>query len=73
LHARQAMAALERGVAVFCQKPLGRDEAEVQAVVAAAEQADRLLAVDLSYRHTAAVQTIAEPIRSGELGRSRPT
>jgi hypothetical protein len=29
LHASQAIAALERGVAVFCQKPLGRSEAEV--------------------------------------------
>jgi predicted dehydrogenase len=68
LHAEQAIAALDRGVAVFCQKPLGRNEIEARGVIEAAKRADRLLAVDLSYRFTAAVQAIAEPIRSGELG-----
>lgn len=68
LHAEQAIAALERGVAVFCQKPLGRDEAEVRAVVAAAEKADRLLGVDLSYRRTAATEAMVEQLREGALG-----
>lgn len=68
LHAGQAIAALNSGAAVFCQKPLGRDAAETRAVVAAARRADRLLAVDLSYRHTAAVAAIAEAIREGALG-----
>ncbi len=68
LHARQAIAALEAGVAVFCQKPLGRDEAEALDVVAAAEKADRLLGVDLSYRHTAATEAVAGLLRAGELG-----
>jgi predicted dehydrogenase len=68
LHAEQAIAALERAVAVFCQKPLGRNAAETQAVVAAAGRADRLLSVDFSYRRTAAAEAIAQPLRSGELG-----
>jgi len=68
LHAEQAIAALERGLAVFCQKPLGRSGAEVRAVIAAAEAADRLLAVDFSYRHTAAATALAELVRSGALG-----
>lgn len=68
LHAQQAIAALDRGLAVFCQKPLGRDEEEVACVVAAAEAADRLLAVDFSYRHTAAGEKLAELVRSGALG-----
>jgi predicted dehydrogenase len=55
LHAEQAQAALSHGVAVFCQKPLGRDAEEANAVVKAARRADRLLGVDLSYRHTRAV------------------
>jgi len=58
LHAEQAQAALARGVAVFCQKPLGRDAAEAGAVVEAARRADRLLGVDLSYRHTRAVEAL---------------
>lgn len=69
LHARQAIAALERGVAVFCQKPLGRDRAEVAAVVEAARHADRLLAVDLSYRQAEAMRRVREVVTGGEIGR----
>ena len=69
LHAEQAIRALERRAAVFCQKPLGRTASEAQAVVDAARAADRLLAVDLSYRFTEGMQRIRELVRSGELGR----
>ncbi|MEH3101671.1 Gfo/Idh/MocA family protein [Sphingomonas adhaesiva] len=69
MHAAQSMVALEAGVAVFCQKPLGRDAAEVGAVVAAARSADRLLGVDLSYRFTDGMRAIAERVRGGDLGR----
>jgi predicted dehydrogenase len=68
LHAEHCIRAFEAGAAVFCQKPLGRTAAEVQAVLDAARAADRLLGVDLSYRHTAAMQAIRQRIRSGELG-----
>ena len=68
LHAEQSLEALERGLAVFCQKPLGRTAAEVRAVLDAARRADRLLAVDLSYRFTAALQRVHELISGGELG-----
>jgi predicted dehydrogenase len=66
LHADQAIAALDAGVAVFCQKPLGRSGAETARVVAAARRADRLLGVDLSYRHTAACAAVRA--RIAELG-----
>ena len=69
LHAAQSIQALAAGKAVFCQKPLGRTAAEAQAVVDAAASADRLLGVDLSYRHTAAMRHIAQLVRSGGLGR----
>ena len=68
LHAQQTSAALLRGRAVFCQKPLARTAAETKAVLAAAESTDRLLGVDLSYRHTTGMQRIRELIRGGELG-----
>ena len=68
LHAEQCIKAFEAGAAVFCQKPLGRTASEVQAVLDAARVADRLLGVDLSYRHTAAIQAIRDRIRSGQLG-----
>lgn len=68
LHAEQSIRALKAGAAVFCQKPLGRTAAEVQSVLDAAHSADRLLGVDLSYRHTAAMQAVREQVRSGALG-----
>ncbi|MBO9624638.1 MAG: Gfo/Idh/MocA family oxidoreductase [Sphingomonas sp.] len=69
LHAEQSIQALERGVAVFCQKPLGRTAAEARAVVDAARAADRLLAVDFCYRHQRGTERVAELVRSGALGR----
>ncbi|MGI8546076.1 MAG: Gfo/Idh/MocA family protein [Gemmatimonadaceae bacterium] len=69
LRANQAMAALDRGAAVFCQKPLARSARETQLVIDAARRADRLLGVDLSYRYTTAMQRIRDLVRSGELGR----
>ena len=68
LHAQQAIAALEKGVAVFCQKPLGRDQAETHRVIEAARHSNRLLAVDLSYRFITGMQSICDLIRAGELG-----
>ena len=69
MHAGQAILALERGLAVFCQKPLGRTAAESRRVVAAARAADRLLGVDLSYRALEGVRRMGEFCRSGRLGR----
>ena len=68
LHAEQAEAALERGLGVFCQKPLGRNAAETARVVRAARAADSLLGVDLSYRSTAAGRAVRSLARTGELG-----
>jgi predicted dehydrogenase len=68
LHAEQAIRALERGLAVFCQKPLGRTAAEAQRVVDAARAADRLLGVDLSYRHVAGMAEVRRLVQEGALG-----
>jgi predicted dehydrogenase len=68
LHAEQAMRAVGAGLAVSCQKPLGRDAAECSAVLAAARRADRLLGVDLSYRHLAAVRAMREVVADGGIG-----
>ena len=67
-HAEQATSALARGLAVFCQKPLGRTAAEARAVVDAARAADRLLGVDLSYRSVEAALRVRDAVQSGELG-----
>lgn len=68
-HAQQSIRALEAGVAVFCQKPLGRTAFEVKAVVDAAKAGDKLLGVDLSYRYTTGMQQIREIIRANALGK----
>jgi predicted dehydrogenase len=68
LHAEQAVAALDAGLAVFCQKPLGRTAAETERVVAAARRADRLLGVDLSYRHTRAAVAVRDAVARGTIG-----
>lgn len=67
LHAHQAITALAAGKAVFCQKPLGRNAAEVARVIAQARMANRLLGLDLSYRHTC-YRLIYDLVQQGELG-----
>ncbi len=67
-HSEQSIAALTRNLAVFCQKPLGRNTKEVFEVIDAARSADRLLGVDLSYRYTQALQKIRRLVRRNELG-----
>jgi len=68
LHAEQAVAALERGLAVFCQKPLGRTAEETECAVAAARDTDLLLGVDLSYRWAEAFRVVRDLVQEGELG-----
>ncbi len=68
LHASQTVSVLNRGVAVFCQKPLGRDAREVRHAIEAAKAADRLLGVDLSYRFTTAMGHVRRLVQSDELG-----
>lgn len=66
-HTDETVRALEHGVAVFCQKPLGRSGDETARAVEAARRANRLLGIDFSYRATAAVRAIAPVVRH-ELG-----
>ena len=68
-HAEQAIAAFERNLAVFCQKPLGRNSTETGKIIEAARNADRLLGVDLSYRHIPAMKIVTELVKSGALGK----
>jgi predicted dehydrogenase len=68
LHAEQAIAALERGLAVFCQKPLAITAGETARVIAAARSSDRLLHVDYCYRHVRGMPELRARIRNGELG-----
>jgi predicted dehydrogenase len=69
LHASQAITALENGVSVFCQKPLGRTAKETLRVVKAAEASGKLLGVDFSYRFTEGMQIINQLIKSEAFGK----
>jgi len=68
-HAQQAITALEHGVAVFCQKPLGRNAFETRRIVDAARTANCLLAVDLSYSAIPAMERMRNLVESGTLGK----
>lgn len=68
-HAEQSVRALTSGCAVFCQKPLALESAATRRVLAAARRADRLLGVDLSYRHTRGMRRVRDLIASGAIGR----
>ena len=68
-HAAQSISALELGIPVFCQKPLGRNAEEVERIVQIAKSADVLLGVDLSYRFTDGIQKIRKEIAKGNLGK----
>jgi len=67
-HAGQAEAALEQGIAVFCQKPLACTSGEARRVIEAARRYDRLLSVDFCYRTLAGVPEMARLVRNGDLG-----
>ncbi len=69
MHAEQAIAALEKGFSVFCQKPLARTAQETRLVVDAARAADRLLCVDLSYRFIPGVPMMSDSVTRGALGK----
>jgi predicted dehydrogenase len=68
LHAEQAIAALQAGTAVFCQKPLGRTAAETRRVIDTARRQNRLLGVDMSYRFVRGIEKIRKLAREQTIG-----
>jgi predicted dehydrogenase len=68
LHAPQTAAALERGIAVFCQKPLATSAEATRELVELARRRNLPLAVDWSYRFLAGMRELKAAIQAGELG-----
>jgi predicted dehydrogenase len=68
LHAEQTERVLKNGMAVFCQKPLGRNAEESARVIELARRKNRLLGVDLSYRFVSCLRDLRKLCRSGALG-----
>ncbi|MEA2693735.1 MAG: hypothetical protein QOJ16_3122 [Acidobacteriota bacterium] len=69
LHAPQTLAALDRGLAVFCQKPLALSGRETRRLLDSARAADRLLGIDYTYRTLASAVELRRLVREGALGR----
>jgi predicted dehydrogenase len=68
IHAEQTARALDHHLAVFCQKPLARNRAEVEQLVTLARRRDRLLQVDLSYRFAKAFEALRQFVQEGGVG-----
>jgi predicted dehydrogenase len=63
-----SVAALESGKHILCEKPLGRNFTEAQAMVAAAQKAGRVLKVGFNHRHHPAIWKAHEICERGEIG-----
>ncbi len=68
LHAPVAIAALERGLHVLCEKPLARTSEEAERMVQAAIKADRVLKVVFNHRRRGDVEILKRYIDDGKLG-----
>lgn len=68
-HALQFIAALERGLDIYCEKPLSYDVREGRAMVDAASKAGHIVQIGFQRRQSAAFQAVRQRIQSGESGR----
>lgn len=71
LHPEQAIAGLEAGAAVLCEKPMAPTAAEAEGMAAAATRHGRPLAIGHIRRFFPAARLIQELVASGRLGRFR--
>lgn len=68
-HALQLIACLQRGLDVYCEKPLAYDIREGQALVAAAQQHPRIVQVGFQRRQSQALREAAAFLRAGKAGK----
>jgi predicted dehydrogenase len=68
-HALQLIASLERGVDVYCEKPLSYDVREGRAMVDAVKKSGRIVQVGFQRRQNAAMHAVRQRIRSGDSGK----
>ncbi|MDE2999740.1 MAG: Gfo/Idh/MocA family oxidoreductase [Gemmatimonadota bacterium] len=67
-HRAPAVAALERGISVLCEKPIAIDPAEADEMVAAAEASGAKLAVNQQSHVSSAILTARDMVRRGDVG-----
>jgi len=68
-HALPFIATVEKGLNVYCEKPLAYDVREARAMVNAAEKAGVTVQVGFQRRQSPAIQQARDYIRQGHLGR----
>ncbi len=68
LHVDAARAALSRGIAVYCEKPVGNSAAAVDELAALAEAAGVPATVGYSFRYSPAVRALRSDLDAGLLG-----
>jgi len=67
-HADCTVRCLKGGLHVFCEKPMAMNAAEGERMVAAAEEADRRLTINFSYRATGQARALKQAADEGLLG-----
>ncbi len=68
-HALQFLASLEKGLDIYCEKPLAYDIREGQAMLAAAQQSDRIIQIGFQRRQSQAIREVRDYIQSGKAGK----
>jgi len=68
-HAIHFLAALDKGLDVYCEKPLSYDVREGRAMVEAAKASGRIVQIGFQRRQSAAIRRAREHIRQGDIGR----
>jgi predicted dehydrogenase len=68
-HALQFIAACEKGLPVYCEKPLAYDPREGQAMMAAQRKAGNTVQVGFQRRNSDAFHAVADYLRTGKSGR----
>lgn len=68
-HALQFIAACEKGLDIYCEKPLAYDVEEGKAMVAAAQKAGNIVQIGFQRRQSNAFKKAKEMIQSGETGK----
>lgn len=69
VHYREVMACLEKGIPVFCEKPLVPDMVKWQALKILAEEKGATVAVGFQWSYSEGIQTLKKDILAGTYGR----
>lgn len=71
LHCEQAMAAIEHGKHILCEKPMAMNAAEAERMAEAGRDSGRLMLIDHELRFQPGRQVARQMIRDGKLGKIR--